>query len=47
MSLSQQPTAKYNWHNAYSAKQVLENEASAAKKQKLAMFKLMERAGII
>lgn len=45
MSLSQQPTAKHNWHNAYSAKQVLAHEALAAQSQKLAMYTLMERAG--
>jgi len=46
MSLSQQPTAKHNWHNAYSAQQVLEHEALAAQSQKLVMYKLMERAGM-
>ena len=45
MSLSQQPHAKYNGHYAYTAKQVLTNEALVAKKQKLAMYELMERAG--
>lgn len=46
MSLSQQPTAKHNGHNAYSAKQVLDNEAIVAQSQKLAMYMLMERAGM-
>lgn len=45
MSLSQQPSAKYNWQNVYSAKQVLANEALIAQSQQLAMYKLMERAG--
>ncbi len=45
MSLPQQPSAKHNWHNAYSAKQVLEHEAIVAQNQKLAMYELMERAG--
>jgi len=45
MSLSQQPSAKYNWHHAYSAKQVLENEMLVAQKKKLVMYELMERAG--
>ncbi len=45
MSLSQQPNAKHNGHCAYSAKQVLVNEALAAKSQQLAMYTLMERAG--
>jgi len=45
MSLSQQPNAKHNWHKAYSAKQVLGNEALVAKNQQLAMYELMERAG--
>ncbi len=46
MSLSQQPSAKHNGHNAYSAKQVLDNEAIVAQSQKLAMYTLMERAGM-
>jgi len=45
MSLSQQAKAKHNWHNAYSAKQVLVNEALVAQNQQLAMYELMERAG--
>lgn len=45
MSLSQLPLAKHNWHCAYSAKQVLENEALVAQNQQLAMYQLMERAG--
>jgi len=45
MSLSQHPSAKQNWHRVYSAKQVLANEALAAKSQQLAMYTLMERAG--
>lgn len=45
MSLPQQPSAKYNWHNAYSAKQVLDHEALAAQNHKVAMYKLMEQAG--
>jgi len=45
MSLSQQQSAKHNWHSAYSAQQVLEHEALAAQSQKLAMYELMERAG--
>ena len=45
MSLTQQIASKHNRHNAYSAKQVLANEAIVAKNQKLAMYVLMERAG--
>jgi NAD(P)H-hydrate epimerase len=45
MSLSQLPIAKHNWHSAYSAKQVLENEARVAQNQQIAMYQLMERAG--
>ena len=45
MSLPQQATAKHNWHSAYSAKQVLTNEAVVAQSQQLALYKLMERAG--
>lgn len=45
MSLSQLPVAKHNWHCAYSAKQVLENEGRVAQNQQLAMYQLMERAG--
>jgi len=45
MSLSQLPIAKHNWHSAYSAKQVLDNEASVAQSQRLALYQLMERAG--
>lgn len=45
MSLPQQPEAKHNWHAAYSAKQVLVNEALVAQKLQLEMFELMERAG--
>jgi NAD(P)H-hydrate epimerase len=45
MSLSQQSCAKHNWHAAYDAKQVLENESRAAQKLQLEMYELMERAG--
>jgi hydroxyethylthiazole kinase-like uncharacterized protein yjeF len=45
MSLSQQSIAKHNWHCAYSAKQVLQNEGLVAQNQQLAMYQLMERAG--
>jgi NAD(P)H-hydrate epimerase len=45
MSLSQQSLAKHNWHYAYSAKQVLQNEGPVAQNQQLAMYQLMERAG--
>tara|TARA_R110001592_G_C13161436_1_gene748968 strand:+ start:1234 stop:2799 length:1566 start_codon:yes stop_codon:yes gene_type:complete len=45
MSLSQQPSAKHNGLNAYSAKQVLVNESLVAQSQQLAMYELMERAG--
>ena len=45
MSLSQLPLAKHNWHCAYSAKQVLNNESCVAKSQQLALYQLMERAG--
>jgi len=45
MSLSQQPNAKHNGYNAYSAKQVLEHETLVAQNQQLAMYELMERAG--
>jgi len=45
MSLPQVALTKYDSHQVYSAKQVLENEAHVAKKEQLAMFKLMTRAG--
>ena len=45
MSLSQLPLAKHNWHCAYSAKQVLQNETLVAQSQQLALYQLMERAG--
>jgi len=45
MSLSQQLSTQHNWHSAYSAKQVLANEALVAQGLQLAMYKLMERAG--
>jgi NAD(P)H-hydrate epimerase len=45
MSLSQLPLAKHNWHCAYSAKQVLQNESLVAQSQQLALYQLMERAG--
>jgi hydroxyethylthiazole kinase-like uncharacterized protein yjeF len=45
MSLSQLPLAKYNWHYAYSAKQVLNNEYIVAQSQQIALYQLMERAG--
>jgi NAD(P)H-hydrate epimerase len=45
MSLPQQPSAKYNWHSVYSAKQVLANEGLVAQIEHLAMYELMERAG--
>lgn len=45
MSLSQQLSTQHNGRNAYSAKQVLTNEALVAQRHKLAMYKLMERAG--
>lgn len=45
MSLSQQPAAKHNWYRAYSAKQVLANEALAAQSQHIEMYQLMEKAG--
>ncbi|MBL4822582.1 MAG: NAD(P)H-hydrate dehydratase [Colwellia sp.] len=45
MSLSQLPIAKHNWHCAYSAKQVLQNESLVAQRQQLAMYQLMEQAG--
>lgn len=45
MSLSQQPSAKHNGLNAYSAKQVLANESLVAQSQQLALYELMERAG--
>jgi|TARA_R110001583_G_scaffold7158_1_gene35558 hydroxyethylthiazole kinase-like uncharacterized protein yjeF len=45
MSLSQLPLAKHNWHCAYSAKQVLNNESGVAQSQQIALYQLMERAG--
>lgn len=45
MSLSQLPLAKHNWHCAYSAKQVLQNESIVAQSQQVALYQLMERAG--
>ena len=45
MSLSQLPRAKHNWHCAYSAKEVLSNEAHVAQSQHLVLYQLMERAG--
>jgi NAD(P)H-hydrate epimerase len=45
MSLSQQSCAKHNWHAAYGAKQVLENESKVAQILELEMYELMERAG--
>ena len=45
MSLPQVDLTKYDCHQVYSAKQVLENEALVAKKEQLAMFTLMSRAG--
>jgi hydroxyethylthiazole kinase-like uncharacterized protein yjeF len=45
MNLSQLPLAKHNWHCAYSAKQVLNNESIVAQSQQIALYQLMERAG--
>ena len=45
MSLPQVDLTKYDCHQVYSAKQVLENEALVAEKEQLAMFTLMSRAG--
>jgi hydroxyethylthiazole kinase-like uncharacterized protein yjeF len=45
MSLSQLPLAKHNWHCAYSAKQVLNNESIVAQSQQIVLYQLMERAG--